>query len=203
MSCSNVRNTSLTSTTTFSVTVWSSSAASLMVMTLSPEMPAAEAAGWSTDAIFRGRTGVLAPLTSVLAEILGLRAVGDDCAHVASLTTISPRRANCCRRCAQVHGVADQRVLEPLLGAEQRRGDLAGRQPDAEAERLGSPSARHSSLTAACAACIAAAATSARSAWSLVRDRRAEHGHHRVADVLHHGAARRRGSRRSSRRGAC
>ena len=35
----------------------------------------------------------------------------------------------------EVHGVADERVLEPLLGAEQRGGDRPGRQADAEAER--------------------------------------------------------------------
>ena len=36
----------------------------------------------------------------------------------------------------QVHGVADDRVLEPLVAPEQRGRDLAGRQPDAEPERL-------------------------------------------------------------------
>ena len=45
------------------------------------------------------------------------------------------------------------------------------------------------SFTRPCAACMASAAARARSAWSLARDRGAEHGHDRVADVLHDGAA--------------
>ena len=45
----------------------------------------------------------------------------------------------------EVHGVADERVLEPLLRPEQRGRDLAGRQADAEPERrqaVGPPRAR-------------------------------------------------------------
>ena len=90
---------------------------------------------------------------------------------------------------AEVDGVADERVLDPLFAAEQGGGDRAGAEPDARARTACSPSAIHSSLTACWARCIARAAANARSAWSSVRDGCAEHGHHGVADVLHHGAA--------------
>jgi hypothetical protein len=51
------------------------------------------------------------------------------------------------------------------------------------------PAAIHRRLTSACRRCICAAATSARWAWSSWGKWCAEHGHDRVADVLHHRAA--------------
>ena len=66
----------------------------------------------------------------------------------------------------EVHGVADERVLEPLLGPEQRGRDRAGRDADAEPERrqaLGAPTA---SLSARWRSSIDRGRATARSAWS-------------------------------------
>ena len=75
-----------------------------------------------------------ATLDEMLAEILGLglhgelvpRDVADDDLAVGG-ELLQPL--------AQVDGIADDRVLETLVGAEQRGGDIAARHADAQRER--------------------------------------------------------------------
>ena len=86
----------------------------------------------------------------------------------------------------QVHGVADDRVLEPLVAAEQRGGHLAGRHADAQAEG-GQAGLAPALVQLGLARCIAAAALTARSAWSVWGNGGTEDGDDGVADVLHHG----------------
>ena len=77
------------------------------------------------------------------------------------------RRGELLQALAQVHGVADDRVLDPLLAAEQRGGHLAGAEPDARARTARSPSACPSLVDGVLArGASPAAAASARSAWS-------------------------------------
>ena len=87
----------------------------------------------------------------------------------------------------EVHGVADECVLESFFGAEQRGGDRTGREADAETERrqpaLGPLRVEldlrfdHRDRGGERAVGVV-----------VLRDRRAEARHHRVADELHHGA---------------
>ena len=127
---------------------------------------AALTAAWLTDAIFRGRTGVVRPLTRCsprssaggFARQLVPRGVADDDLAVGG-ELLQPL--------AQVHGVADDRVFEALVGAEQGRGDDRRVDTPMPSGNGSKPSVVHCALTADWAACIAAAATSARSAWSV------------------------------------
>ena len=99
----------------------------------------------------------------------------------------------------EVHGVADERVLEALLATEQRGRDLAGRQPDAQAERRRVPRASQRRVELVLALVHRHRRLERPIGVVGLRERRTEHGHHRVADVLHHGAALGRGWPRSSR----
>src|SRR6266545_7612328 len=47
-----------------------------------------------------------------------------------------PRASQLLEPLGEVDAVPDQRILEAFVGAEQRRRDLAGREPDAHMERL-------------------------------------------------------------------
>ena len=134
-------------------------------------------------------TGVWRPLTSAGSN---RSAVGFSVSapYVGSLSTVSPPSPQLLQALREVHGVADQRVLEALLGAEQRGGDLAGGQPDAEAERRAGPASAQRSLISACARVHRRrAAATARSAWSACGHGGAEDRHHRVADELHDRSA--------------
>ena len=89
-------------------------------------------------------TGVAAALDALVAERIGLDAFRTSRASVASLMTVVPGRAGeVLQALGEVDRVADDGVLEPLLAAEQRRGDLAGRQPDPEPERRAGPPPAH------------------------------------------------------------
>ena len=106
------------------------------------------------------------PLTVV--GPIGSASIGSErAAMVASLQTVIPGRpGQVLEPLGQVHGVADQRVLEAFLAAEQGRGHVAGRQADAEPERgqaLGLPGL-DSRLPGGGAS--PSAARTARSAWS-------------------------------------
>ena len=97
-------------------------------------------------------------------------------------------RARSCSRCARFTvsptSVYSSRSSEPSSAAATSPVDRPMPSPNA-----GSPSARHCSLTA-CLALVHRARRLQRAVGVVVlRERRAEHGHHRVADVLHHGAA--------------
>jgi hypothetical protein len=89
---------------------------------------------------------------------------------------------------AEVDGVADQRVLQPLRGAEQGRRGHAGRQPKPEAEggqAVGRPAGVDTGLE------LMHRRRGGHRAVRVVglRERRAEHRHDRVPDELHHGPA--------------
>ena len=137
----------------------------------------------------RGRTGVRRPFTSVRARSSARGLLGRAASQVGSLTTVSPSAANCCSRwhrfTASPTSVYSRRSSEPSSAAATSPVDSADAEPERR-EALGGPlvvdraPGRRASR---------AAATSARSAWSALRLGRAEHRHHRVADVLHHGAA--------------
>ena len=92
------------------------------------------------------RTGVFRPFTVCLAERHARRSRSRSAAYVALAEHDAARRPReVLQPLREVHGVADQRVLDALLGAEQRGGDRPGRHADAEAERrraLRQPTAR-------------------------------------------------------------
>ena len=140
------------------------------------------------DAIFRGRTGVLRPLTrcSPRSSASGFdgqlfpRDVADDDLAVGGELLQS---------LAQVYRVSDHRVFEPFLGTEQGRGDVPARHADPQRERLqtlGGPFGIDRRLC-----CVHRRGGHERAVGMIAgRLRRPEHRHHCVADVLHHGATR-------------
>ena len=68
--------------------------------------------------------GRVATLHQLRFELLVRRRSGRSSAsHVGSLSTVWPGFGELLESLAQVHGVADERVLDPLLAAEQGRGD--------------------------------------------------------------------------------
>ena len=141
------------------------------------------------DAV-RRCTGAFRPLTGVLAERLALERGAAAPRAVASLSTIAPGRPRqVLEPLREVHGVADERVLEPLLRAEQRGRDLAGREADAEPERR-EPAATQRSLSARWRSSIATRRARPRGRRGpRAANGAPKHRHHRVADELHDRAA--------------
>ena len=96
--------------------------------------------------ITNARTVWRRPFDRLLAESARSRPARGAPSHVASLSTMRPGRPReVLQPLREVHGVTDERVLDPLLGAEQRRRDRPGRHADAETEPgelLALPSAR-------------------------------------------------------------
>ncbi len=89
----------------------------------------------STTSMRYARTGEFRPLTVVSSSgshvDLGVqRGVGALAEHDPAR-----RPGEILQPLGEVHGVAHERVLEPLLRAEQRGGDRTGREADAEPER--------------------------------------------------------------------
>ncbi len=57
--------------------------------------------------------------------------------------TVSPADGELLEALGQIDGVADERVLQSLVGAEQRGGHLARRDADAESEDGAVPRVAH------------------------------------------------------------
>ena len=88
----------------------------------------------------------------------------------------------------QVDRVSHDGVLDPVPAAEQRRGHLAGTDADAEPERLQSLAGPDRVQRFLAGVHLGGGRQGPR-LMPVERFGSAEDGHHRVADVLHHGAA--------------
>ena len=109
-------------------------------------------------------TGVCLPLTSAGSR----RSASGACESAAKVGSLEHRLTALgplLQPLGKVHRVTDNGVLEPLVRAEQRRGDIAGGDTDAEMEggQTGRLPAR---IQPAWRLCIAFAAATARSHWS-------------------------------------